>query len=317
MKRNLRRGISITGEGLRYVELEREGRSIKCNAHIKVYLSQKTIKTESIRDTDSLYAALRKLKLKIGRFGKIKAAFGIPIRDSHIGFADFPGDMDFEDVKKSLYWQLEDLFPISGEKAYYDIVEIDFPRCNGIDEKGSFKKYLVAASGKDLVDKIMEAAMKAGFLPSALEPVSLALTRTVGFHVESARSRDSSFDRGALCLFPGDSISMISLNYRGNDIFYRPVMVGRKTASENVIQSFIKEIKFTLDYLYGFYPWIEIDRLFLVASDKFGASLKTEAQSVLNLVTVLFNPWDSFSSHERPKGCGWEASLGLALRDIV
>lgn len=111
MKSCLHCGISITGEGLRYVELQRQGTSIWCSSRVKVYLSKKAICTESVADVDFLYAALKKLKRKIGRFGRIRAAFGIPMRDSYACFLDFPGDMIFDDVKKSLRWRLEEHFP--------------------------------------------------------------------------------------------------------------------------------------------------------------------------------------------------------------
>ena len=41
-------------------------------------------------------------------------------------------------------------------------------------------------------------------------------------------------------------------------------MLGRKTNSEYLVQNIVKEIKFTVDYLNGYYPYLGINRLFLI-----------------------------------------------------
>jgi len=318
MKSCLHCGISITGEGLRYVELQRQGTSVWCSSRAKVYLSKKAICTESVADVDFLYTALKKLKRKIGRFGRIRAAFGIPMRDSYACFLDFPGDMIFDDVKKSLRWRLEEHFPLSGEEAYYDAAEVGFPYGGDLYDKGPLKKYLVVASSKSFVDNIMKATTKAGFFPTALEPVSVALFRSAFAQFKDKDDASAvSKDEWQLCFFPGGTISLIALGYRGNEIFFRPVMVGRQMAFEDLVQNAAKEINFTVDYLSGCYPHFEINKLFLVSSAKRDLILLDALRSALRFEVSLLDPWRTFSSHERPKGSGWEASLGLALRDIV
>jgi len=321
MKSCLYCGISISGEGLRYVELQKEGTSVRCSSRAKVYLSKNTIFTESVVDVDFLYAALKKLRRKIGRFGKVRAAFGIPLRDSFACFMDFPSDMIFDDVKKSLRWQLEERFPLSGEEAYYDAAEVDFPYGGNLYEKGTLKKYLVVASGKSFVDKIMKVATRAGFFPTALEPVSVALFRSAFAHVKNKDGNSAIFDMSGdewqLFFFPGESMSLIALGYRGSEIFFRPVMVGRQMTFEDLVQNAVREISFTVDYLNGCYPHIEIGKLFLVSSAKTDLRLLDALRPALAFHVILLDPWEAFPSHERPKGKGWEASLGLALRDIV
>lgn len=164
MRNNLHCGISISSGGLRYVELEKEGTFLKCNARAKVFLPKGVIQMESLIDTEALYLVLKKLKKKVEKFGKVKAAFGIPKRDSYEGFVDFLRNMTFDEVIKSLHWQLDQYFPLLAEKAYYDAGEINFPfPPKDSNQRGSFRKYLVIASSKSFIDKIMKAITITGF----------------------------------------------------------------------------------------------------------------------------------------------------------
>ncbi|HPT64638.1 MAG TPA: pilus assembly protein PilM [Acetomicrobium sp.] len=320
MRKNVHCGISISGGGLRYVELKKEGTSLKCNARAKVFLPKEVIQMESVIDTEALYLALKKLKKKIGRFGKVKAAFGIPMRDSHEGFVDFPRNMPFDEVIKSLQWQLDQYLPLTAEKAYYDAVEIDFPfPPKDSNQRESFRKYLVIASSKSFIDKIMKAITSAGFFPTALEPTSIALFRSALISPKDSEGLADAFDskEGYLSFFLGDTISLIALGYKDDGIFYRPVMLGRKTNSEYLVQNIVKEIKFTVDYLNGYYPYFGINRLFLIGLTKLASELRDALKSAVAFPVTLLDPWKNFPLKERPRGGGWEAPLGLALRDII
>ena len=165
----------------------------------------------------------------------------------------------------------------------------------------------------------MKAITRAGFFPTALEPTSIALFRSALIYPKGSEGLADVLDskEGYLSFFLGDTISLIALGYKGDGIFYRPVMLGRKRNSEYLIQNIVKEIKFTVDYLNGHYPYFGINRLFLIGLTKLALELQDALKSAVALPVTLLDPWKNFPLKERPRGGGWEAPLGLALRDII
>ena len=245
---NIEAGLSIHSKLLRYVEINEVHERVR---EFSVDLEEGCIVNNTIRNFALLENAFIRLRDVIKGF-HAPVVIGLPAGEVTIKPIQMP-DMPIDDIKSSMSLNFSDHFTISENDSVFDAVVISTPP--EARHKANTVTVLAAASRKSRIDKILEAAHKAGITVMAIEPSNFSLLRAI------------TEDSEGLCIFV-DPKNIIT-TWEGHGIFFR--------TSENV--NGFNEIRSTIQFVESQYRGVRVSKIIL-ARVNFQLASSSEIQVV-------------------------------------
>ena len=171
---------------------------------------------------------------------------------------------------------------------------------------------LVAACRLRTVESLMRVASNVGMSLAAIEPLNVALFR-------SALGPVSAYANGYLTIFAEKDVTQIVLGYKDNGILYRTSMIEIPTGAEGVrdYAPLVREIVSTLNFVKNQYRDLVIDVLMVGGGYGMDSGLQQALEASTGLKTLKLNVWETWGmAVPEDGGNGWEAAIGLAVRDL-
>ena len=301
-------GLSIEGGTIRYLELVPASRGFRVSRSARVTLEEGVVVQDRIANMERLSSAIGSLRTKLG--GKFAPAITIclPPQDAIIRIVEMP-KMSVEDARSAFGWDFENYFPFPLKDATFDIVPVETP--SPISDVNM--SMMVVASRLTTVNGILDIASKENAKVSAIEPFGVALVRGV----MGPNSGDGS---GSLILSVGDRSSQIIVTYRGNGLVYRTVFVGARSELQGGVSHFemlIQEVRNSITFGASQYRGLSVKEILLCGEHADNQELQDELQSLSDeYACSVADSWGKWSIEGEPVGeYGWEAAIGLAVRD--
>ena len=245
---------------------------------------------------------------------KMPVNVAIPTTDALLRIVPLP-DLQPEEAKQAFRYDYERYFPFSVDEAIYDLAPITYPMPGNVEEK----RYIVASTRKDLIERLMDAADSQDIELGAIEPAQLALERAITPKMAPSDA--------VVYVYAGRKNSVITLSWKGNGIFYRVMSVGfgekpqpfdSETAPDDAVQySFVKQVRSSLQFavsqIRGFVP----DAMYLYgpgSSDGLCALLK-EAVDISTVIKADPLHINGIELNQADLEAGmWDIPIGLAMR---
>ena len=301
-------GLSIEGGAIRYLELAPASRGFRVSRSAKVTLEEGIIVQDRIVSMERLSSAIGSLRTKLG--GKFAPAVTIclPPQDAIIRIVEMP-KMSVEDARNAFGWDFENHFSFPLKDASFDIVPVETPS----PVAGDNMSMMVVASRLKVVNDILGIASKENARVSAIEPFGIAVVRgTLG--------PNSDGESGSLILSVGDRSSQIIVTYRGNGLVYRTVFVGARSEFQGGVPHFemlMQEVRNSITFGASQYRGLNVKEILLCGEHADNQELQDELQSLSDeYACSVADSWGKWSITGEPVGeYGWEAAIGLAVRD--
>lgn len=300
-------GLSIEGGAIRYLELRPSSHGFIIARSAKVSVEEGTIAQDRIVNMDRLSTALGSLRTKLG--GKFApSVVGLPPQDAIIRIVEMP-KMNMEDARSAFGWDFEHYFSFPLKDASFDIVPVDVPSPLS-DENMSV---MIVASRLAVVNGILDMVAKEDARVTAIEPAGIAIVRGV----VGSRGESSS---GSLILSVGDRSSQIILEYKGDGLVYRTVYVGARSELQggaSVYEVLMQEVRNSIVFGSSQFRGLSVKEIVLCGEHGGDEGLLAEIQAAFDEYRChVADPWMAWSIEgELPEEYGWEAAIGLAVRD--
>lgn len=301
-------GLSIEGGAIRYLELAPASRGFRVSRSAKVTLEEGIIVQDRIVSMERLSSAIGSLRTKLG--GKFAPAVTIclPPQDAIIRIVEMP-KMSVEDARNAFGWDFENYFSFPLKDATFDIVPVETPS----PVAGDNMSMMVVASRLTVVNDILGIASKENARVSAIEPFGIAVVR-------GALGPNSDGESGSLILSVGDRSSQIIVTYRGNGLVYRTVFVGARSEFQGGVPHFemlMREVRNSITFGASQYRGLNVKEILLCGEHADNQELQDELQSLSDeYACSVADSWGKWSIAGEPVGeYGWEAAIGLAVRD--
>ncbi len=300
-------GLSIEGGTIRYLELMPTSHGFKIARSAKVSVDEGAIAQDRIVNMERLSSALGSLRTKLG--GKFASmVVGLPPQDAIIRVVEMP-KMNIEDARSAFGWDFERYFSFPLKDASFDIVPVDVPSPLSDDHMS----VIVAASRLTVVNGILDMVAKEGARVLAIEPAGIAIVRGV----VGSRSENSS---GSLILSVGDRSSQIILEYKGDGLVYRTVYVGARSELQggaSVYEMLVQEVRNSIVFGSSQFRGLSVKEIVLCGKHGGNEGLLAEVQAAFDEYRCrVADSWEAWSIEgEVPEEYGWEAAIGLAVRD--
>lgn len=140
----------------------------------QVPLAQGAVESGEVRDTEAVSRALRELWER-GGFKSKQVTMGVGNQRVVVREVTVPS-LPPKELRQSLPFQVQELIPIPVEEAVLDYDVVD-----EVEEEGAkMVRLLVVAAQRDMVNRLVEAAVDARLEPVAVDLVPFALIRAVG-----------------------------------------------------------------------------------------------------------------------------------------
>lgn len=303
-----RAGLALHEDYFRYVELDGDLSGQKVRRKIQVASGGAAIRKDSLSDVGALVPVFENLVSSLGA-GALKSpvTLGIPSRDILIRIIEVP-EMVIEDAREALKWDFEKFFPYAYTDAAIDLARVDNPVAG---EAGKMS-LLVAACRLRTVESLMRVASNVGMNLAAIEPLNVAMFR-------SALGPVSAYANGYLTIFAEKDVTQIVLGYKDNGILYRTSMIEIPTNDEGVrdYAPLVKEISNTLNFVKNQYRDLVVDLLMVGGAYGMDSGLQQALEAATGLKTLKLNVWETWGmAVPQDGGNGWEAAIGLAVRDL-
>lgn len=293
-------GISVDSIGLRYVEISGTSGSLSCRC-VLIPVSPPPVCRDLLVDETGLLPAFAALKKKVGGFSA-SVSLGLPSRDCFMRAIELP-PMELEEARSVIGFEFEKHFPFPASEATYDLTPIELP-----GSEGRFV-FLVAASRRKSIETLIDVASKVGLDPSVLEPANLAAFRAVC----GPRGGKGRF----MALILGEEASQLVIAYKNNGIFFRTLLLGLRSLSPGaLVLALTEEIMSVMDYARSIFRGLGVEVL-TVSGGGIGMAAALEEEVALPVVSI--DVWESWKL-KAPEGSdrdGWEAAIGLAVRDLL
>ena len=299
-------GLALCENDIRYVELEGGLSRLKVAKRVSVPAGGKGVRKNSIADVGDLLAPLQALGSQIGGF-KTPVAVSIPSRDTLIRVVDLP-EMELGDARQALQWDFDKYFPYAFSDAAVDISRIDNP----LKGEAGTMSLLVAACKLRTVESVMRMADTAGMPLAAIEPENVAMFRAV-------LGPTLSFPGGYLLLFAEDGVSQLVLGYKDNGVLYRTSLVDIVEGGdgERDFSPLVREVGNTLTFARNQYRELTVDHVALGGVLSGESKLKGVLEETTGLKVMVADPWGPWGiTLHSGDTLGWEAAVGLAVRDL-
>ncbi len=301
-------GLSIEGGAIRYLELKPSSHGFIIARSAKVSVEEGTIAQDRIVNMDRLSTALGSLRTKLGGKFAPSVVVGLPPQDAIIRIVEMP-KMNMEDARSAFGWDFEHYFSFPLKDASFDIVPVDVPSPLS-DENMSV---MIVASRLTVVNGILDMVAKEDARVTAIEPAGIAIVRGV----VGSRGESSS---GSLILSVGDRSSQIILEYKGNGLVYRTVYVGARSELQggtSVYEMLMQEVRNSIVFGSSQFRGLSVKEIVLCGEHGGDEGLQAEIQAASDEYRCrVADPWMAWSIEgELPEEYGWEAAIGLAVRD--
>ena len=301
-------GLSIEGGAIRYMELRPSSHGFIIARSAKVSVEEGTIAQDRIVNMDRLSTALGSLRTKLGGKFAPSVVVGLPPQDAIIRIVEMP-KMNMEDARSAFGWDFEHYFSFPLKDASFDIVPVDVPSPLS-DENMSV---MIVASRLAVVNGILDMVAKEDARVTAIEPAGIAIVRGV----VGSRGESSS---GSLILSVGDRSSQIILEYKGNGLVYRTVYVGARSELQggaSVYEVLMQEVRNSIVFGSSQFRGLSVKEIVLCGEHGGDEGLLAEVQAAFDEYRChVADPWMAWSIEgELPEEYGWEAAIGLAVRD--
>ena len=242
-------GLAIHDDCLRFIEIDEENNPIRREY---VPLPEGCIVNGNIQDFDILEAALSHMHKLIGRLRE-PLIIGIPPGDTIMRLLNLP-NMSIEDVRGTIDLNFDEYFPYQRPDAVFDVIRIMTPA--DVKERDEITVLAVAAK-RDLVEKLLDNARKAGIPAGAVEPLTFSMLRAI----------PEAQDGLSIYASPHSVIAI----YNGSGIFFR--------AANNLAGT--QDILNTMQFIETTYRNVRVARLIL-----FGLNFQLRADSGIEAVNI-------------------------------
>ena len=300
--------LALHEDYLRYVELDGTLSSLKIRRKVQVASGGVAIRKDSLSDVGALIPAIENLAGNLGGRFKSPVTLGIPSRDVLIRVMELP-KMEIDDAREALKWDFEKFFPFAFSDAAVDLSMVENPG-NADPSKMSV---LVAACRLRTMESLMRVAENSGLPLAAIEPLNVAMFR-------SALGPVSAYGDGYLAVFAEKDITQIVLGYKDNGLVYRTSLLEIPVAEDGNrdFSPLVREIGSTLTFVKNQYRELTVETLLLGGSCGKDQRLQEALESTTGLKALSMNVSDSWGLTEPEEGsAGWEAAIGLAVRELL
>lgn len=294
-------GLAIQAEGLRYAEISGALGNLNCHSAF-IEISPPAVRQDALADAAGLLSAMATLRGEIGGF-RVPVSLGLPPRDVLLRTVELP-PMELEEARSAMAFEFERHFPFPASEAIYDLAPVELP---GRD--GRFV-LLVAASRRKNIKALVDVASKVGLNLSALEPANIAAFRAIC----GPEGGKGSF----MALILGEETSQLMVTYKDNGVLFRTLLFGLKNSPvEELASALAREIASTITYVGETFKGLKVEVLIVSGG---GEDMVGTIQDKVNLpVTLATDAWGlwGIKALKGPTGDGWEAAIGLAVRDLL
>lgn len=199
-------GLALEDGLYKYLLLEKHLTGISIAKSISRRLDTLTAEEDS-------YGALFSHLEETGAPKDIPIVFALRFDESLIKIIDMQL-FTVEEVKRTLSYQFDDIFPFAYKDGNFDVQEIFFP-VSGKEEK----RFMAAACRGKIIDEIKAGAERAGFSLSCVEPSQLSFER-------AATPEDCC--ENLIEIYAGRANVLFVLSNGKNGIFYRNAVIRQK-----------------------------------------------------------------------------------------
>lgn len=303
-----RAALALHEDYLRYVELDGDLSGLKMRRKVQTATGGTAIRKDSLSDVGALLPAFENLGGSLGGGFKAPVTLGVPSRDILIRVIEMP-EMEMEDAKEALKWDFEKFFPYAYSDAAVDIARVDNP----VNLDPGKMSVLVAACRLRTVESLMRVASSAGMDLAGIEPLNVAMFR-------AGLGPVSAYAEGYLSIFAEKEVTQLVLGYKDNGILYRTSLIDIPTLGEGErdYAPLVREIGNTLTFVKNQYRELVVDLLMLGGGYGKDSRLQEALEAATGLKTLKMNVWETWGIAEPDDGnSGWEAAIGLAVRDLL
>lgn len=303
---NVQAALALQEDFLRYIELDG---GLSSGLAVRKKISVPTagaIRKDTLADVAGLVPLFEQVAGKMGGQFRVPVTLGLPSRDILIRVVELP-EMEFDDAREALKWDFEKHFPY----AYGDAA-VDIARVETTCASPGTMSLLVASCRLRAVESIMRVADSVGMRLKAIEPLNVALFRGITGPL-------SAFEKGHLVLFSRGGVTQIILGYGENGILYRSSLLDFTREENGVVEygAFVREVINTLTFIRKEYRGLDVEAFLLAGPLAKETALAELLTAGTGLTCIAANPWSAWGLPlpEDEEG-GWEAVMGLAVRDI-
>ena len=310
-KKKISAGLAISGRNYRYLSLEGLPGKFSVSEEFSGDIPEKYLTSEDpFSDAGAYLDSVFKLIASSIPNVQCPVNFGLPISDSLLRIVNLPG-MTLEKKKNAFRYEFENYFPFPASEGVYDVAEINYPLNGGKSER----RFIVAATRRQLIDNITRAALESGIKLESLEPAQIALERAATpWHL---------FEESCVYIYVGHSRSVLILSWQGSGIFYRNItqgfsaeLIAKGTESDEYkdhLYLFARDARSTLQFAISQNRSFETKSVYIfgpAASASLGEVLKESLSydTVMRVDPMKIHGLDLANNGE------WDAALGLAMR---
>jgi type IV pilus assembly protein PilM len=165
-------GIHLNGTALKFIQLEKKGKSLALAGYSNVALPKGLIASDAILDGENLSKLIQRslMKPQYGRITTNRAIVSIPESKSFIRVIHIP-EMTDAQAENAVLFEAEAYIPLPMDQVYFDWQILS--RSNGQME------VLIIASPKEYVDKYLTVLEKIGLVVVAVEVESQSVVRAL------------------------------------------------------------------------------------------------------------------------------------------
>lgn len=165
-------GLDIGSQGLRLVELKKEGKGYRVVAIASSTFSGRGLVSEAEKDHQDLAGAIKKLVVE-SKVETRNAVVGLPESSVFSRLIETPPLTD-EELSSSITWEAEQYIPVPLDEVTLDWEVVSRPAKGETEKK--MEVFLVAAPTR-LIGKYTKILNLAGLVPAGIETESIALSR--------------------------------------------------------------------------------------------------------------------------------------------
>jgi len=308
LKSQNKAALALHEDYVRYVELDGDLSSLKLRRKLEVASGGMAIRKDSLSDVGALVPIFENLAGSLGGTFKSPVVLGVPSRDILIRVVELP-ELNMTDAREALKWDFEKFFPYAYSDAALDIARVDNP----VTVEPGKMSVVVAACRLRTMESLMRVASSVGMTLAAIEPLNLAMFR-------AGLGPVSAYANGYLSVFAEKDITQLVLGYKDNGILYRTSLleIPLNVEGQRNYGPLVREIANTLTFVKNQYRELVVELVMLGGSFGKDPRLLSELEEATGLKTLTMDVWETWGLPAPEETAnGWEAALGLAVRDLL
>lgn len=308
LKSQNKAALALHEDYVRYVELDGDLSGLKLRRKLEVASGGMAIRKDSLSDVGALVPVFENLAGSLGGTFKSPVVLGVPSRDILIRVIELP-ELNMTDAREALKWDFEKFFPYAFSDAALDIARVDNP----VTTESGKMSVVVAACRLRTMESLMRVASSVGMTLAAIEPLNIAMFR-------AGLGPVSAYANGYLSVFAEKDITQLVLGYKDNGILYRTSLLEIPLTMEGQrnYAPLVREIANTLTFVKNQYRELVVELVMLGGSFGKDPRLLSELEEATGLKTMTMDVWETWGlPAPQETANGWEAALGLAVRDLL